>query len=80
MTTQAILLAAGKGTRMKSDLPKVLFDACGRPMIGYVIDTNTDTTDLVILDAQQFSSPPVAAITVPLRIPPGFHGNWVALP
>ncbi len=38
MTKQAIVLAAGKGTRMQSDLPKVLFEACGRPMITYVID------------------------------------------
>jgi len=36
---QAIVLAAGKGTRMKSDLPKVLFEVCGRPMVSYVIDT-----------------------------------------
>lgn len=35
----AILLAAGKGTRMKSDLPKVLCQANGRPLIGYVIDS-----------------------------------------
>ena len=34
----AIVLAAGKGTRMKSDLPKVLFPVCGRPMIHYVLD------------------------------------------
>jgi bifunctional UDP-N-acetylglucosamine pyrophosphorylase/glucosamine-1-phosphate N-acetyltransferase/UDP-N-acetylglucosamine pyrophosphorylase len=32
------VLAAGKGTRMKSDLPKVLVPACGRPMINYVLD------------------------------------------
>lgn len=38
MTKQAIVLAGGKGTRMQSDLPKVLFEACGRPMISYVID------------------------------------------
>lgn len=31
-------MAAGKGTRMKSDLPKVLFPVCGRPMIDYVLD------------------------------------------
>ncbi len=35
----AIVLAAGKGTRMKSDLPKVLFPVCGRPMIEYVLQT-----------------------------------------
>src|ERR1700690_3903351 len=34
----AIVLAAGKGTRMKSDLPKVLFPVCGRPMVEYVLD------------------------------------------
>ena len=33
----AIILAAGKSTRMKSDLPKVLHEICGRPMLGYVI-------------------------------------------
>jgi bifunctional UDP-N-acetylglucosamine pyrophosphorylase/glucosamine-1-phosphate N-acetyltransferase/UDP-N-acetylglucosamine pyrophosphorylase len=34
----AIVLAAGKGTRMKSELPKVLVEVLGRPMIDYVLD------------------------------------------
>lgn len=34
----AVVLAAGKGTRMKSELPKVLVPVCGRPMVRYVID------------------------------------------
>lgn len=34
---RAILLAAGKGTRMKSARPKVLHDLCGRPMLWYVV-------------------------------------------
>lgn len=34
----AIVMAAGKGTRMKSELPKVLFPVLGRPMIQYAID------------------------------------------
>ncbi|RIK77838.1 MAG: glycosyl transferase family 2 [Planctomycetota bacterium] len=34
----AIVLAAGKGTRMKSELPKVLVPVCGRPMIRFVVD------------------------------------------
>jgi bifunctional UDP-N-acetylglucosamine pyrophosphorylase/glucosamine-1-phosphate N-acetyltransferase len=34
----ALILAAGKGTRMKSELPKVLFPLRGRPLIDYVLD------------------------------------------
>ncbi len=34
----AIVLAAGKGTRMESDLPKVLMPVCDRPIIAYVLD------------------------------------------
>jgi bifunctional UDP-N-acetylglucosamine pyrophosphorylase/glucosamine-1-phosphate N-acetyltransferase len=34
----AIVLAAGKGTRMKSELPKVLVAVDGRPMVHYVLD------------------------------------------
>ncbi|MEN3013593.1 MAG: bifunctional UDP-N-acetylglucosamine diphosphorylase/glucosamine-1-phosphate N-acetyltransferase GlmU [Endomicrobiia bacterium] len=34
-----VLLAAGKGTRMKSETPKVLFDICGKPMIVHLLDT-----------------------------------------
>ena len=35
----AVVLAAGKGTRMKSELPKVLIEVNGRPMIEYVLDS-----------------------------------------
>ena len=38
----AIVLAAGKGTRMKSDLPKVLCQANGRPLVEYVLDSLRD--------------------------------------
>lgn len=37
-TTMAIVLAAGKGTRMESELPKVLVPVCDRPMVRYVTD------------------------------------------
>jgi bifunctional UDP-N-acetylglucosamine pyrophosphorylase/glucosamine-1-phosphate N-acetyltransferase len=36
--TAAVILAAGKGTRMKSELPKVLHQVSGRPMLLYVLD------------------------------------------
>lgn len=37
MDTQAVILAAGRGTRMKSEHPKVLHEVLGRPMIDYSI-------------------------------------------
>ena len=38
----AIVLAAGKGTRMKSELPKILHEICGRPMISYTLGNLRD--------------------------------------
>jgi len=34
----AVVLAAGKGTRMKSDLPKVLHEVCGKTMVEHVFE------------------------------------------
>ncbi|WP_416040892.1 bifunctional UDP-N-acetylglucosamine diphosphorylase/glucosamine-1-phosphate N-acetyltransferase GlmU [Acinetobacter lactucae] len=39
MSTTVIILAAGKGTRMRSQLPKVLQPLAGRPLLGHVIQT-----------------------------------------
>ena len=39
MSTTVIILAAGKGTRMRSQLPKVLQPLAGRPLLGHVIET-----------------------------------------
>lgn len=36
--TAIIILAAGLGTRMKSDMAKVLHKVCGKPMISHVVD------------------------------------------
>lgn len=35
---KAVILAAGKGTRMKSELPKVIHEALGKPMVKYSIE------------------------------------------
>ena len=39
MSTTVIILTAGKGTRMRSSLPKVLQPLAGRPLLGHVIET-----------------------------------------
>lgn len=38
MKVTAVLLAAGQGTRMKTDLPKVLHPVCGKPMLVYSLE------------------------------------------
>ena len=38
MSTTAIILAAGKGTRMKTSRPKVLHPICNQPMLTYVFN------------------------------------------
>ena len=48
-------------------------------LVGFVIDAEKKTTDFVILDARNFTGAPQATITIPVQIPPGFHGNFIAL-
>lgn len=50
MALAVIIMAAGKGTRMQSDLPKVLHQANGRPLIDYVLDSaNALLPDKIVL-------------------------------
>jgi bifunctional UDP-N-acetylglucosamine pyrophosphorylase / glucosamine-1-phosphate N-acetyltransferase len=50
----AIVLAAGEGTRMKSNTPKVLHDLCGRSMLGHVVAAvrGIDPGGLVVVTGQ----------------------------
>lgn len=49
--TIAIILAAGKGTRMESSIPKVLHPILGKPVINYVLDSLKDAEidDMVVV-------------------------------
>lgn len=46
-------------------------------LLTVVHDAGRQSSDLVIVDAQDFSRPEVARIELPARVPHGFHGNWV---
>ena len=45
MTLDAVILAAGQGTRLKSDLPKVLHRLGGQPLVRYAIEAAQSVTD-----------------------------------
>ena len=47
-------------------------------LITYVYDEGKNASDLLILDAQDMSRPALAQVHLPVRVPYGFHGNWVA--
>jgi bifunctional UDP-N-acetylglucosamine pyrophosphorylase/glucosamine-1-phosphate N-acetyltransferase len=50
-----VILAAGQGTRMRSRLPKVLHDICGRPMIAWPVSAALEAgaTKVVVVDGPQ---------------------------
>jgi bifunctional UDP-N-acetylglucosamine pyrophosphorylase/glucosamine-1-phosphate N-acetyltransferase len=52
VSVAAVILAAGQGTRMKSDVPKVLHPLAGRPLVAYAVETarvTTDTTPVLVV-------------------------------
>lgn len=51
MPLGVVILAAGQGTRMRSDLPKVLHRLAGRPLLGHVIDSarHLDPAEIVVV-------------------------------
>ncbi len=46
-------------------------------VISLVHDTVSDESRLLVIDAQNFSAPPVATIHMPRRVPYGAHGTWL---
>jgi carotenoid cleavage dioxygenase-like enzyme len=46
-------------------------------LLGYVFDQRTCRSRLVVLDAQDFTGPPVAQVGLPVRVPTGFHTTWL---
>uniref|UniRef100_UPI000BBCE17C carotenoid oxygenase family protein n=1 Tax=Calothrix sp. NIES-2100 TaxID=1954172 RepID=UPI000BBCE17C len=47
-------------------------------LITFVHDEASDTSELVVVNAQDLTSQPVARVMIPQRVPYGFHGTWVS--
>ncbi|GAC1371427.1 MAG: hypothetical protein NVS3B3_04880 [Aquirhabdus sp.] len=47
-------------------------------LMSYVHDLNCGNSKVVILDSLNLGGEPVAEIALPVRVPMGFHGNWIA--
>jgi bifunctional UDP-N-acetylglucosamine pyrophosphorylase / glucosamine-1-phosphate N-acetyltransferase len=45
----AVVLAAGEGKRMHSDIPKVLHPLCGRPMLEYILNSAAELTAKIVI-------------------------------
>ncbi|MBV8727269.1 MAG: bifunctional UDP-N-acetylglucosamine diphosphorylase/glucosamine-1-phosphate N-acetyltransferase GlmU [Candidatus Eremiobacteraeota bacterium] len=81
---RAIVLAAGKSTRMKTDVPKVLHEICGRPLLWYVLGAlrAAGITDIYVVTNPQLheriSDFGVQAILQPEQLGTG-HAVQIAL-
>jgi bifunctional UDP-N-acetylglucosamine pyrophosphorylase/glucosamine-1-phosphate N-acetyltransferase len=64
-----LILAAGKGTRMRSRLPKVLHEACGRPLVAWALDAVAGldaARSVIVVPAEEPIRAPIEA-----ALPPG---------
>ncbi|MCA9520894.1 MAG: bifunctional N-acetylglucosamine-1-phosphate uridyltransferase/glucosamine-1-phosphate acetyltransferase [Myxococcales bacterium] len=50
----AVVLAAGKGTRMKSEMNKVLHDVLGRPLVSWVLALAAEMESVVVVGGHQY--------------------------
>jgi len=49
-------------------------------LLSFVYDAASDRSELLIADAANLAAPPVARVHLPVRVPAGFHGSWIADP
>ena len=46
-------------------------------LVGYATDREAGRSDLVVVAADDLAAGPVARVHLPVRVPDGFHGNWL---
>jgi carotenoid cleavage dioxygenase len=44
----------------------------------FCYDRATDTSSFVIIEGADFAGPPLAVVQLPVRVPNGYHGSWIA--
>jgi bifunctional UDP-N-acetylglucosamine pyrophosphorylase/glucosamine-1-phosphate N-acetyltransferase len=72
-----VILAAGKGTRMKSSLPKVLHKLCNKPMIEYIIEESLKISDDInVILYHQFENVKKTIENYPINIIKQDHLNY----
>ena len=49
-------------------------------VMAYVFNAQRNASDIVILSAQDFGAEPLAVVELPVRVPFGFHGDWIPDP
>jgi bifunctional UDP-N-acetylglucosamine pyrophosphorylase/glucosamine-1-phosphate N-acetyltransferase len=83
MTTPptVLILAAGKGTRMKSKTPKVLHELCGRPMVLWPVRAALDAGagEVVVVDSPERALEGVLPEGVQLAVQPSSNGTGGAV-
>ena len=47
-------------------------------LVTFVYDENSQTSELVLINAQDITSEPIARVIIPQRVPYGFHGTWIS--
>src|SRR4051794_25654391 len=65
-----VILAAGQGTRMKSKVPKVLHDLCGKPLVRWPIDAAlaAGASKVVVVGGPDRALEPVLPDGAPLAV------------
>jgi carotenoid cleavage dioxygenase len=47
-------------------------------LVTFVYDENSQTSELVVINAQDITNEPIARVMIPQRVPYGFHGIWIS--
>ncbi|HEV8022904.1 MAG TPA: carotenoid oxygenase family protein [Candidatus Lustribacter sp.] len=76
-TSSSHRFGAGRRTGEAVFVPAAAGEDAGW-LMSYVYDAARDRSEFVVLDASNMHAPPVAVVPLPVRVPLGFHGNWIA--